>query len=73
MNKMTEMWAALEAHQPLPEYAGAWWTMLRERTEDAADAAADAAAWGETQAAWAAADAADAAQCAIDAIKEVQP
>jgi hypothetical protein len=57
----------------LAEYAEAWRRMLRERTEDAAWDASDAA-----EAAWAASPArassvaADAAQRAIIAIREVQ-
>ena len=39
-DKLDEMWAALSAHEPAPSYAEAWATMLRERTEDAAEAAA---------------------------------
>jgi len=64
--KLDEMWQALEAHQPKPEYAEAWATMCRERTEWAAWAVAGAAAW-------AAARADRYAQEAIDAIKEVKP
>jgi hypothetical protein len=56
-DKLNEMWAALEAHKPAPEYSEAWATMLKERTEDAADAAR-AAAW-----------AVRAAQRAINAIR----
>jgi len=60
--KLDEMWQALEAHQPKPEYAEAWATMCRERTEWAAWAAARAAA---RDAAWAAAaEAAEAAALA---------
>jgi|694.fasta_scaffold75699_4 hypothetical protein len=85
--KLTEMWAALEAHEPAPEYAETWATMLKERTEEAAWAAyraapagsaAEAAAWAAYTAAgvaaWAAARASDChAQEAIDAIKEMKP
>ena len=78
-DKLNEMWAALAEHQPAPEYAEAWQTMLRERTEDAAPREARAAsAWAAAtaaRAAWAAADAAEearAAQRAINEIKEVQ-
>ena len=89
VSKIDEMWAALEAHEPKPEYADAWRVMCKERTQEAASAAYDAApiksaaAWAA--AAWAAAAlaalaAADAvwadryAQKAIDAIKrEVKP
>jgi hypothetical protein len=39
VSKLDEMWAALEAHEPAPEYADAWATMCRERTYDAARAA----------------------------------
>jgi len=83
MNKLDEMWAALAAHKPAPEYADEWATMLKERTEDAAEAAL-AAAWA-TNSAWVAAHSAawviratDAAwvervaQRAIDAIRRVQ-
>ena len=61
-DKLNEMWAALEAHQPAPSYAEAWATMLKEQTEDAAvyaaADAADAGAWGVAQAAMEAAEAA---------------
>ena len=63
-DKLNEMWAALEAHKPAPSYAEAWQTMLKERTQEAAWAAEDAAAWA---AAWAAADASRAAGAAADA------
>jgi hypothetical protein len=87
-DKLTEMWAALEAHKPAPKYAEAWATMLKERTEEKAWAAyraapagsaAEAASWAAYTAAGAAAAAAVArasdclAQEAIDAIKEVKP
>ena len=36
--KLNEMWAALEAHKPKPEYAEAWATMCRERTIASVDA-----------------------------------
>jgi hypothetical protein len=36
--KLDEMWAALEAHKPAPEYADAWATMCRERTIASVDA-----------------------------------
>jgi hypothetical protein len=83
--KLAEMWAALEAHKPAPEYAEAWATMCRERTEDAAWAAYHAAPEGSAakaaavaaaraKAAWAKAARVDRyAQEAIDAIKEVKP
>jgi hypothetical protein len=77
------MWAALEAHKPEPAYAEAWRVMCKERTEEAARAAWDAAPEGSAakEAAWAAAwwvpKAARAdlyAQHAIDALKrEVKP
>jgi hypothetical protein len=81
--KLAEMWAALEAHKPAPEYAEAWQRMCRERTYDAARAAhyaapAGSAAWWAA-AAWATATAASAnyyAQRAIDAMlaaREVKP
>jgi hypothetical protein len=41
--KLDEMWAALEAHKPAPEYAEAWHRMCRERTEASVWAAYDAA------------------------------
>jgi len=84
MNTLNEMWAALAAHKPAPEYAEAWQTMLREQTEAAAEVAAEAAAEvaeaaaeAAASAAWAAAvaaacAAAGATQRAINAIKEVQ-
>ncbi len=43
-DKLTEMWAALEAHKPAPEYAEAWATMCKEQTWLAAAAAARTAA-----------------------------
>ena len=36
--KLTEMWAALAAHQPKPEYADLWSTMCRERTLESVNA-----------------------------------
>jgi len=82
-DKLTEMWAALEAHKPAPEYADAWSVMCRERTRLAARAVYDATPVGSAAraAAWAAAIAAAEvawatehyAQRAIDAIKEVKP
>ena len=76
--KLDEMWAALEAHKPAPEYAEAWATMLKERTwaamakayyaapvGSAAKVAAEAAAW----ASWAA-DAARRASWEADAAEE---
>jgi hypothetical protein len=84
--KLDEMWAALEAHKPKPEYAEAWATMLKERTYEAARAAYHAAPEGSAsasaaEAAWdavtettlAASRADRYAQRAIDAIKEVKP
>ncbi len=71
-DKLNEMWAALAEHQPAPSYAEAWQTMLRERTEKAAEAARCAAAFTEVDAwrAWqVAAKAEKAAQRAIDAIR----
>jgi hypothetical protein len=44
--KLDEMWAALEAHEPAPEYADAWQRMLKERTYLAARAAYCAAPVG---------------------------
>ncbi len=41
--KLDEMWVALEAHKPKPEYADAWQRMLKERTVAAVWAAYDAA------------------------------
>jgi hypothetical protein len=78
-----EMWAALEAHKPAPEYAEAWATMLRERTYEAVEAAYRAAPI-KSAAGLAALSAGAAmlsaaalrlafAQEAIDAIKEVKP
>ena len=82
MNELDEMWAALAEHKPEPSYAEAWERMLRERTQEAAWAAAYAAdaAWAAMEAAgaaegaaWAAgAAAARAAQRVIDAIRRVQ-
>lgn len=84
MSKIDEMWAALEAHKPRPEYAEAWATMCRERTIGAANEAEGAAMLAENGdaevAAWLAANALrairesnDWADRAIDAIREVQP
>ncbi len=78
-DKQAEMWAALEAHKPAPEYAEAWQAMCRERTRDAMRVVYCVALKGS--AAWAAAIAAAEvawatehyAQEAIDAIKEVKP
>ena len=85
-DKLTEMWAALEAHKPKLSYAKAWRVMLKERTYDAVAKAYDAAPVGSAakEAALSALVAADAAeeaalrveryaQDAIDAIKEVKP
>jgi hypothetical protein len=80
--KLNEMWAALEAYEPAPEYADAWCAMCRERTYEAASAAyyatpaasvATAAASVAAAAAWAAARTDKFAQEAIDAIREVKP
>ncbi len=86
MSTIDEMWAALEAHEPAPEYAEAWRVMCKERTYEAIEAAYRAAPAGSaaeaavgaaidgvvaTGEAWAAAD--EYAQKAIDAIKEVKP
>jgi hypothetical protein len=38
-DKLTEMWAAFEAHKPDASYADAWATMCKERTEAAMRAA----------------------------------
>ncbi len=82
--KLDEMWAALEAHKPAPEYAEAWERMCRERTIGAANDAEGAAMLAENGdaevAAWCAGNtlravrqANDWAERAIDAIKEVKP
>jgi hypothetical protein len=71
-DKLNEMWAALEAHEPQRGYSEAWGRMLKERTEEAAEAARCAAALTEVDAwrAWqVAAKAEKAAQRAIDAIR----
>ncbi len=84
MSKINEMWAALEAHKPAPEYAEAWQRMCRERTLGAANEAEGAAMLAEDGDAEVAAylaanslrsfrDADDWASRAIDAIKEVKP
>jgi hypothetical protein len=89
VSTIDEMWAALEAHKPAPEYADAWRVMCKERTYAAARAvywaasAGSAAAWAARWASWAAdaaeepegaaASADEYAQQAIDAIKEVKP
>jgi hypothetical protein len=83
-DKLTEMWAALEAHKPAPEYADAWQRMCRERTIGSANEAegaamlaedgdAEVAAWLAANALRATRDANDWALRAIDAIKEVKP
>jgi hypothetical protein len=82
-DKLTEMWAALEAHKPKRSYAKAWRVMCRERTASVAWAAYDAtpigAAAAEAAARWAlTAVEAQAmtdryAQKAIDALREVKP
>jgi len=56
-DKLNEMWAAFEAHEPDASYADAWQTMCRERTKEAIAAAYDAApeglaAWWAAWAAW---------------------
>jgi hypothetical protein len=82
--KLAEMWSALEAHKPAPEYAEAWQRMCRERTIGAANEAEGAAMLAEDGdaevAAWLAANALrairesnDWAARTIDAIKEVKP
>jgi hypothetical protein len=81
-DKLNEMWAALEAHKPKPEYAEAWATMCKERTYDAVAKAYEAApvcSAAEAAAKWAlTAFEAQArtdrhAQKAINEIKEVKP
>ena len=85
-DKQAEMWAALEAHKPAPEYADEWATMCKERTYEAARAAYYAAPEGSAsasaaEAAWdavtettlAASRAERHAQQAIDALREVKP
>jgi hypothetical protein len=75
--KLDEMWAALEAHKPAPEYAEAWATMLKERMADAAAdagrAAESAGFFSAMSAAYCTAWAVRYAKSAIDAIKEVKP
>ncbi len=83
--KLDEMWAALEAYQPTPEYADAWRRFLeRDLTFNRLRAAYWAAPVGSAAAAAAVyatlaaravsvAEADDYAQRAIDAIKEVKP
>jgi hypothetical protein len=85
-DKLTEMWAALEAHKPAPEYAEAWRVMLTEQTYDAArvafwaapagsvaEAAARAAWDAVTETTLAALRVERLAQEAIDALREVKP
>ncbi len=78
-DKLDEMWAALEAHKPAPEYADEWRAMCRERTDDAAWAAycvapegsaARAAGLAALAASREAAQADRYAQRAIDALKK---
>ncbi len=84
-DKLDEMWAALEAHKPAPEYAEAWAEMCRERTYEAAEAAwaaalsagaavaaARAAAWA-AEVAWATEHYAHKAIDAMLRAREVQP
>jgi hypothetical protein len=83
MNKLNKMWTALAEHRPAPEYADAWQKMLKERTEEAAWAAAragaDAGAWAAEEAAeaataataWAAEAAASAAWIAMEAQRAI--
>ena len=76
-NKITEMWAAFEAHEPDASYAEAWATMLKERTADAAAdagrAAESAGFFSAMSAAYSTAWAVRYAQRAIDALREVKP
>ncbi len=76
-DKLTEMWAALEAHKPKRKYAEAWRVMCRERTADAAAdagrAAESAGFFSAMSAAYSTAWAVRYAQRAIDAIEEVKP
>jgi predicted nucleotidyltransferase len=88
-DKLDEMWAAFEAHEPAPEYADAWATMLKERTRESMWAAhyvvvgsgsKALASWAAVMAATEAAKAAESAaaadryaQQAIDALREVKP
>jgi len=64
MTDLDEMWAALEAHQPIADARGyglEWREMCRERTPESATAAGAAAGdtdWAAWAAAWAAARAA---------------
>jgi len=62
--KLDEMWTAFEAHKPKPEYADAWATMLKERTEAAIKDVYDAAFAKPETWAWVAASA---ARIAVDA------
>ena len=82
-DKLIEMWQALEAHEPKPEYADAWATMLKERTIDSVNAvwgwvpkkgAVDDALWHLWETLDVLREAEISADLAIDAIKrEVQP
>lgn len=77
MSDLNEMWAALEAYQPIADQKGhgeSWKRMTTERTGSAARTAAKAAAWdargaalAASNAAWSAADAADSVQMAATA------
>ena len=73
-DKLTEMWAALEAHKPKPQYAEAWAKMLKERMADAAAdagrAAESAGFFSAMSAAYSTAWAVRYAKRAIDALKE---
>ena len=81
--KLDEMWAALEAHKPAPEYADAWEKMCRERTLESVDAvwgwvpkkgAVDDALWHLWETLDVLREAEISADLAIDAIKrEVKP
>jgi hypothetical protein len=80
--KLTEMWAALEAHKPKPEYADAWATMLKERTLASVDAvwgwvpkksAVDDALWHLWETLDVLREAEISAKRAINALREVKP
>jgi hypothetical protein len=81
--KLDEMWAALKAHKPKPEYAEAWASMCKERTIASVDAvwgcvpkksAVDDALWHLWEALDVLREAEISADLAIDAIKrEVKP
>jgi len=74
MSTLDEMWARIEAHQPIADkrgYGTEWAKMRRERTPRAAFAAQRAAEWAVNNAEWAATSAEWAAAWAMTAIESI--